>query len=187
MRDMIRAQLGWRGANTMVGLIDTQINMELREVAGLAKYREFLVEDHNIATVAADNPSYTLPSDIQHFEDRTVRYSNDNGMVDFAYLAKWNAGMARYGTDGVPRYFQRIGGNLVLYPGNTLAGSGVFFSYYRYPTELIADASVFPLPQMEQTVIQKVISVLARSTNTRLATLAKQDARGAYSAGRAQQ
>lgn len=187
MRDMIRVDCRIKGISTMVGLIDHHINQSLRDVTSLAKYMEFLVVDANIATVAADNPTFLLPTDIQHLEDRSIRYSTTNSADSFEYLAKFNANIAKGLSTGTPQYYYRQAGNLVLYPKSTLAGSGIFLTYYRYPTTLLNDTDVFPLPQMEKTVMHDVVAIMARATNTKLATLANRDKRDAYSAGRASQ
>jgi hypothetical protein len=141
LRDLIRMQAGIKGQDTLVGLIDEAINDGLKHFTARKQFPELKVLNVGIAVTVSGNPTFTLPTDLQHFLLDRVRYADDNG--DYTTASSLYSGDFDGTADGPPIKFSRTATTLTVWPQETVAGDKLYLDYYKYPTPLVNDADVF--------------------------------------------
>lgn len=173
LRVEIQEEAGVKGLYKKVGLIDSTINSELRAVTSQFKFPELLLLNHPLTVTNAGDSSVTVPTDMQHFDEDSVRYSPSASLDDVTYLRRKDFGGNPSGT---PIYYQRAGLILKLFPyEDTLASSKVYFNYYKHPAKMFSNTAFFA-DYVTNLVKLNVLARLVRTTNAKLALLYKQDA-----------
>ncbi len=182
IRNIVVKEANLKGANTETGWINSLVNRKLQSYTALRKYAEFFVPNFAINATAANDPNFVLPTDLQHLNYESVRYSDDGDIENARGIYRGSIGGSAI---GLPYRYARIAGNLRLRPTTISATAKVFIDYYSLPTTLSNDADVFPVSGLEDVIINETVSEILLHTNTKLAAVKQQRADSDYSKSRA--
>jgi hypothetical protein len=180
LRELVQNAAKIEGYDEWSTLTDKTINRQLRRYTKLMKYPEMLVLNAELELTAATT-SVSLPSDLQHLDTKSIRYSQQetNGM--FAYLHAYN----RYSsaTEGTPLQWIRVGNTINLNPyTDILETDQLVINYWKFPEILIANTDEFPIVDLEDTVLYASAVVMCAYGDPKILPLLEQQKREAYSA-----
>lgn len=188
VRDMIRAEASIEGLGAYTNLIDNLINQELQRLTGQAPYEELYTETP--LTFTLGQFQFPLPADFQILARIIyVPYPTGNAPQAYANLFTLSKGTG-YGSTtnpcGTPMYYHRSGMTLRVYPyTNAVVGDVLTLSYYKRP-QLLLDSDLFPVESLVNVVQQYVMARMMAMTDSKKASMIRQNANQALIASRAE-
>lgn len=170
-------EAGTKGIYKKRGLIRTLCNEEYKAIAAQFKFPQLLIVNHKILLTSPGQVSAATPSNLQHLEEDSVRYSPSATLDDTVYLIRREFSGD---LDGTPRYYQRAGVNLEIYPNaDTAIGDAIYLNYYKTPTALSAGADVFFDEMVIPIIRTRVLMRMTRSTKASISEAYREDSRQA--------
>lgn len=181
---MIRVKAMIVGSDEYTSTIIECINETLSRYTRKFRYPELFIANHEITATAATG-SVALPTDLQHLDEKSIRYQTTGASTLDTFLRFSNR--FNIGTDGSPSQWYRSGSTLKFNPYSDVGGTDkIIISYWKTHTALIGDADTFPIADLETCVLFDVAAQMAmyngRPDAPALAGMLKQQAREEYSA-----
>ena len=98
--------------------------------------------------------NYELPADFQHLKEVRFGFTNDNYFRELPIRGEFHA---KRGTWGHPRFFEKTGTSIRLFPyGSIKTGMGLQIDYYK--TATLDNASEMPVKRLVPVVKREVIA-----------------------------
>lgn len=142
LREQIKIESRVDGADNLDVFIDGVINEQLTDYAQKNKYRELLVFNIIITTIAATG-AYDLPEDFD--KPFMIRYRNARGYQRTlnsrpSYIDQANGTM--------PRWFDIGGDSISFFPFDDVPDDDtIILDYYKLPA-MLTDDDIFPIPKL---------------------------------------
>jgi hypothetical protein len=141
--DEIKRESRVKGSDNLDFFIKSVINELLLDYADKIRYFELLLREQPLTLVEAQ-ADYALPSDFHKM--RAVRYTIGAGLPYSIYpkgqYVPQTAG-------GNPRFYEIAGATITIMPATNIKDADTLvLDYYKYPTELVDDGDIFPIPRL---------------------------------------
>jgi hypothetical protein len=141
--DEIKREARVKGSDNLDTFITTLINELLLDYAEKTRYFELLLREQPIVLSEAES-DYDLPDDFHKM--RAVRYTIGSG-IPFSLYPRGQYVPQTSG--GNPRFYEVAGTTLTVMPAtNVKDNDTLVLDYYKYPTELVSDGDIFPIPRL---------------------------------------
>lgn len=178
LRTRIKNEARVKSSADLDAWIDSTINGVVKNHTYGEKRYQLIVRNAAI-TISTDGQSqFTLPVGFAKIID--VTFSPYPAPNDVWYpLEERNQFRFPY-TQGNPKWYELMGGNLVITPYSLLrTNQQLRMTYQKTPTAMTADAHVLEIPELEQVIVDEVVGRVLRYHKSQDSELYLQDARRA--------
>lgn len=153
-RMQVKIEAGVKDYDALDSYVDAVLNRKLAEYTSRRLYQELFAESQ-ISVVTSGLGTIALPTNIQHWKG----IQNEDGLD----LSIWPRTRRHLSTLATPAtHYYLSGANIVITPQAALSSGDIFtIFYYKYPTKLVLDADLFPIRELEGTVIAATAALVA--------------------------